>query len=270
MDLLEAIYRRKSTRIYSMEGLPEDKLKSIEASFPDAVLFQDSENEFQIIQKEEIEGFISGYIGSYGKIEAPYYIIASCRDDEMALVDLGYSVEKIVLEITCMGLATCWIGSNFDKDALQEKFVTGKSLIPQALIAFGKPGKGPDALRKEASEAKRKDISELILRENEVNEEWAKIIDAARMAPSAMNSQPWRFQVKEGKLHLYIKSDEGIINRLGKALGNLGEMNWIDAGIALYHIKIAANRYLEDYEFQKMENKQKDDLSYIISVVKRN
>ncbi|MFP3951137.1 MAG: hypothetical protein ACLFVP_03215 [Candidatus Bathyarchaeia archaeon] len=38
-DLLDAIYRRKSTRSYSMERLPEDKLESIEALFSADDLF---------------------------------------------------------------------------------------------------------------------------------------------------------------------------------------------------------------------------------------
>ncbi|MFP3951135.1 MAG: nitroreductase family protein [Candidatus Bathyarchaeia archaeon] len=126
-------------------------------------------------------------------------------------------------------------------------------------------------MREDAGEAKRKGLSEIILCEpQELSNEASEIIDVARMAPSAMNSQPWRFEVQDGVIHLYIKIGEGFINKLGKALLNLKEMNWIDAGIALRHIQIAADRHLRDFEFRKIRGKEIDGLHYIISLVERN
>lgn len=41
-----------------------------------------------------------------------------------------------------MGLATCWIGSGFDDEALQKEYVNRDVLRPKALIAFGEPERG--------------------------------------------------------------------------------------------------------------------------------
>lgn len=32
-----------------------------------------------------------------------------------------------------------------------------------------------------------------------------KLLEAARVAPSAMNLQPWRFVVTDGKIHMFVK-----------------------------------------------------------------
>ena len=271
MDLFDAIYRRKSTRDYSDEMLPDKTLEEIsEKTSTVEPLYPNSETEFQIRDWTEMEDFVSGLIGGYGKIEAPHYIIAFCGKDRRNLENLGYTLEKIVLEITGLGLATCWMGSHFDNDALKEEFGTIERLEPRTLIAFGKPGKGKDALRGDPDETSRKDLSEILLKDpGEVPEGWSKILDAARMAPSAMNSQPWRFDLNEEGIHVYTKSGEGIINKLGKALGNLGELNKIDAGIALRHIKIAADRNSKPTEFKRLEGKEKNGLSYVVSALEK-
>lgn len=269
MSLYEAIYNRKSTRNYSKKSLSKDMLQNIknEISLTDK-LFQDSEVSLQIRSGEEMEDFVSGLIGSYGKIEAPHYIIAFTSEDRKNLVNLGYVLEKIVLEITRLEVATCWMGSHFDEEELKEEFSTSKGMTPQVLVAFGEPGEGEVALREDPDEAKRKDLSEIILGEiGEVPKDWVEIIDAAKMAPSAMNSQPWRFEVGEGGTHLFIKSGEGIMNKLGETFGNLGEMNRIDAGIALRHVKIAANHFPKGIEFEKVKGMKMKNLSYIISAV---
>ena len=268
MNLYEAIYKRKSTRNYSKDALPKNILENINKKISSAdTLFHDSKTEFRTTKQAEIENFLSGLIGSYGKIEAPHYIVAFSNGTNKDLVNLGYTLEKIVLEITRLELSTCWMGSHFDKEALKNEFGEVEGLKPQALLAFGMPEKGENALRPDPAEASRKDLSEILLNNAEgLPEDWSRILDAARMAPSAMNSQPWRFDWKEKWIHMYLESGEGIINKLGTVLGNLEEMNKIDAGIALRHIKIAADQHSKEIELQKLEKKNMDDLSYIASI----
>lgn len=266
MELYDAIFKRKSTREYSINELSENEVERIKNEVTSVdKLFEDSKIGLQILHYEEVEDFISGLVGTYGKIEAPHYILASSQAGKNHLVNLGYTLEKIVLEITRMEIGTCWMGSHFDKDDLKENFVTDGELVPTALIAFGNSEK--DVLRSNSEEAGRKELSEIILKgESNLSEDWSDIIDAARMAPSAMNSQPWRFEIEENSIHIYIKSGEGIINKLGKTFGNLDEMNKIDGGIALRHIQIAADHFSEKVRFERIDRKRKNDLSYIISV----
>lgn len=272
MKLHDAIYRRKSTRKYSEEPLSDEKLEDIkeEISSVDA-LFQDPEVSIEMRDREDIDDFLSGLIGGYGKIEAPHYLIAFTENAEGHLENLGYILEKIVLEATRREIATCWMGSHFDKEALKDGFEFEGEMEPRVLVAFGKPEEGKDALREGPEEASRNVISKIVLDGlEELSEEWREIIDAARMAPSAMNSQPWRFEVDEDRIHQYIKVGEGIMNKLGNAFGNLGELNRIDAGIALRHIQVEADNLSKELDFRRLEGKEKEDFSYIISAIESN
>ncbi len=268
MDLYDAVYKRKSTRNYSQENLSRDIIENIEREISEVdELFPDCRTDYDIVDYDEVEDFISGIVGGYGKVEAPHYILAFSEESQECLVNLGYILERVVLEITSMEIATCWVGSHFDKETLKENFGTYKDLYPIVLTAFGKSQSDENTLRSNPDAASRKEISELVLDDiDDVPDKWLKVLDAARMAPSAMNSQPWRFKVKDSGIDLYIETGGGIINKIGKTFGNLEEMNKIDLGIALCHIQIGAEKFSIDIGFQKLEEGEKDSLSYVISI----
>lgn len=57
----------------------------------------------------------------------------------------------------------------------------------------------------------------------------AEAMELVRWAPSAVNKQPWRVIRKDGRFHFYLKHDKGFIS------DEVGDMQKIDMGIALYH-----------------------------------
>ena len=59
-------------------------------------------------------------------------------------------------------------------------------------------------------------------------------LEMVRLAPSAVNRQPWRVVVKENAAHFYLKRAKGMG---GGAL----DMQKIDMGIALCHFDLAAH-----------------------------
>lgn len=81
-----------------------------------------------------------------------------------------------------------------------------------------------------------------------------------------MNSQPWRFQVNQKDVDLYIKTKRGLVNRVISKVGNLDSMNRIDAGIALKHIEIAAQENFEKIRITKKSNKDKKNYEYISTI----
>ena len=60
------------------------------------------------------------------------------------------------------------------------------------------------------------------------------ILEAVRLAPSAVNKQPWRAVVCEGKAHFYEKRTRGYVAENG------WDLQLIDMGIALCHFEAAA------------------------------
>ena len=59
-------------------------------------------------------------------------------------------------------------------------------------------------------------------------------LELVRWAPSAVNKQPWRIVLRDGRFHFYLRHDKGYI---GEAVGDLQR---IDLGIALCHFVLGA------------------------------
>ncbi|WP_309244982.1 nitroreductase family protein [Clostridium tagluense] len=67
-----------------------------------------------------------------------------------------------------------------------------------------------------------------------------KSIKYARIAPSAINRQPWKFRVYENEIDMLL--DKGIIK-----IDKLIESKKLDLGIALFHIAVVLNHYNKEF-----------------------
>ena len=70
------------------------------------------------------------------------------------------------------------------------------------LIAFGK-SRGSHTRKQ--SEAKRLPLDELCVFKEVPRQRMNQILEAARLAPSTLNSQPWRFVVYDNRIHIFSK-----------------------------------------------------------------
>ena len=87
-------------------------------------------------------------------------------------------------------------------------------------MAFGKPS-GP--LYRDISGFKRKPLSA-------ISEGSDARLEAARLAPSAINAQNWYFIAESGKIHCYRKKANPLLGFM------FNRMHCVDMGIALCHI----------------------------------
>ena len=60
------------------------------------------------------------------------------------------------------------------------------------------------------------------------------LLEAARVAPSAVNLQPWLIQKADNRYNFYLRPPRGIIERL------IRKMRYIDIGIAMAHMAVQA------------------------------
>ena len=60
------------------------------------------------------------------------------------------------------------------------------------------------------------------------------VFEAIRLAPSAVNKQPWRIVICGNKVHFYEKRSKGYVNEVG------WDIQKIDMGIALCHFEVMA------------------------------
>ena len=74
------------------------------------------------------------------------------------------------------------------------------------------------------------------------------LLEAARLAPSATNGQPWYFKAESDKIHVF----QNKLNFLKKVFYK--KMNRIDMGISLCHLWLAAVEYDNDFNFKRYSN----------------
>ena len=115
-----------------------------------------------------------------------YAVIVAKKNAPMEME--GFMGEALVLEATSMGLGTCWLGAMFYPEIINRNVNLQSDEVVHCVIALGKcdmPAFAP----------KRKDVVKLC---GKTEEELASLgvwqkeaVLAARLAPSAVNQQPW-------------------------------------------------------------------------------
>ena len=142
---------------------------------------------------------------------------AVIADEEIphAAIHAGISGEAFILEAVSLGLGTCWVAA-FKRGGVNVPLEEGEKV--KAVIALGKPGEedGPRT-RKKLTEICSSNPSDWPL--------WAyNAAEYVRIAPSAVNLQPWRL------------SFAGRTLMLSSARQNAS----LDMGIAVLHMTLGA------------------------------
>ena len=185
---------------------------------------------------------------------APYYLAFYSEEKEKHDLNAGYILEQISLYLTSKGIGSCFLGMTKTPKNIEEDlhFVIG--------MAFGMP-KG-EAIRHDY-EANRLTMDELCVFKEKPKAWVNEILEAARLAPSSLNSQPWRFVVYENRIHVFSKKPPST----GKSRGKFNEFNF---GVMLANISIAAEEIWVDLDLIKLNNithKTIPNNQYMISIL---
>jgi nitroreductase len=228
----EAIFSRRSRRKFKNIMLEKDKLDHLSSvcqkfrPFPEARA---------VLVKEKSDQVYRGFIGSYGKIEnAPAYIaFIGNMDSPHVQESVGYTGEGIILEATVLDLATCWVGGFFRPEAVNLQVPIAKNERVLAVTPVGYPQESYSFQEKLITGFgymhKRKLLSELVT--GKPKQEWMKAaLEAARLAPSAVNRQPWRFVLGENSISVTIDKRRDTY-KIARRL---------DCGIAMLHLELGA------------------------------
>jgi len=213
----EIIRKRKSVRKYDMTELDTATLEKVRKQIESVVpLYPDIRYSIEITNKTKTS--ITG-------VKAPHFLLFFTEEKEGAYENIGFIGQQIGLFLLEAGLGSCWLGVAKPKD----------TTLPYVIaMAFGKPD---EPLHRDISEFKRKPLAEI--REGSDDR-----LEAARLAPNAVNAQNWYFITDSGKIHCYRKKPNPL---LGFILNN---MSYIDMGIALWHIATESS----DFRFAKETN----------------
>jgi len=226
---LAAATTRRSRRSFDGSRVSDDTLAALSAL---AAEFQPFPGARAVVVPEAPEALFVGIVGAYGGIShAPSAIIMLGADD--AAERVGYTGEALVLEAVALGLDTCWVGGLFSSGhaARAAGPMPGERVF--AVCALGHALERTtlkERLLSGGSRARHRLTSEEIAPGCSSWPAWARdAVEAARIAPSAMNRQPWRLRMEDDRLVVGFEPPDR--PRISKRL---------DCGIAMLHAEIAA------------------------------
>lgn len=175
--------------------------------------------------------------GSVKDARAYMAFISGSQVTPLNLLRAGYSGEAAILEAVRLGLDTCWIGAHFrsGKVAEQMGLDPGVKVYGVSPLGHGQPG------MKNVSGHKRLEIESLTVGTQQQELWQASALEAARLAPSDRNRQPWRFVV----------GADSILLRLDAApKTRLDYWKYMDCGIVMLHLELGALRAGKRGEWQ--------------------
>lgn len=274
MDPLVIIPKRTSRRSY--EGTP---ISAEHVRFIKNVLEKNSVGplgskiKFQLVTRKGLTNR-RVKLGTYGFIQgAQNFIVGEVAPRKEAFLDYGYCLEKVILELTEVGLGTCWLGGTFDRGEFSKAIDLSNGNVIPAISPVGyatsRRSIGDRIIRAGAGSKKRKGWDELFFDAETmapVNPDClgskAQWVEMLRIAPSASNLQPWRVLFKDGRLDLFLNRKKSY----QKMFGNI-DIQMLDIGIAMSHLHMMAEQEKLPVSWSVNENPSAVfDWEYVISL----
>ena len=187
MTLNEMIFKRKSCRSFLGKPVDAEMIEKI-LSFEPKPLYPEIRVRMDIVGKDKVKCICPWttlqLITIYSEEEPGY------------LENIGFLFQQMDLYLQTLGLGVCWLGMGRMNPKTTTQVEGMKFVI---MLAFGHP-KG-----------------------DQITDKADARLEPARLAPSAVNSQPWYFTHEGDTIHIHC-------SRKGSRL---------DAGIALSHLYVA-------------------------------
>ena len=215
MDINEAMRARHSVRAYEQRSLDGEAKDVLEGRI--AELNEQSGLHIQLITGEP-KAF-DGPMAHYGKFSSVTDYIAMIGKKGADLEEkCGYYGEKLVLLAQQLGLNTCWVAMTYSRIKTAYKLDAGEKLCIVIAIGYGKTQGVPH---------KSKTPLEVADMSGDVPEWFKKGVEAALLAPTAVNQQKFFFTLADGKVSA--KAGRAFYSR-------------IDLGIAKCHFELGAGK----------------------------
>lgn len=207
------IQKRKSVRSISKTRLRNETLSNILLFTQNTTkIFPGIRSVARMLERSEIKPF--------GSVFAPHYLAIYSERTPDAELNAGFILEQTDLYLSSKGIGSCWLGMTQPN---QNEY-DGLPFV--VMLAVGMP---EEVLHRTSLEQfKRKSLAEIAM-----PGVLPAFIDYVRLAPSAMNKQPWFFTGEDSFCHAFSVRGKGLIN--------IAEgWRFVDLGIAIAHLYIAA------------------------------
>ncbi|MCR5033074.1 MAG: nitroreductase family protein [Lachnospiraceae bacterium] len=233
---LDEVKSRRSVRTFDGRPVAEDLLQQLKDCAAKAVNPYHIPVTFDFFTAKE-HGLSSPVLSG-----AETYVTAKVSVQKNADVAYGYSFQKLLMQAHHLGLGTVWIGGTMPREKFEKAAgVTDGEVMPcvSPLGYEAKMSLKEIMMRKGVKADTRYDFEQLfflekwnapLTREAALSLGLEEALEAVRMAPSAVNKQPWRVIVSGKNIHFYEKKDRGYDN-------GTYDLQKVDVGIALFNFE---------------------------------
>lgn len=170
------------------------------------------------------------------------YVAGKVKRGALAEVAYGFALETFVLRALSLGVGTVWIAGTMDRPAFERAMVLRDDEFLPAVSPLGYPAKKRalrDAAMRRAIKADTRLPFESLFFEDSFDRpltpvragDFREALELVRLAPSAVNKQPWRVVKQGSTFHFYKKSS--------LPANPKGDVQKLDIGIALAHFMLA-------------------------------
>lgn len=213
MDIWAIMKSRHSVRSYLDNPIAGDALEQLQNEI--GACNRESGLNIQLILNEpQAFAGAKARLGKFKNVKNYIALVGKKNDDFEE--KCGYYGEKIVLKAALQGLNTCWVALTYSKNASLAKVDSGEKLLLVITIGYGETG---------GAAHKVKPIEKLSRVKGEMPEWFRRGVEAAQLAPTAINQQKFVFELNGNNV---------------KALPGFGFYTKVDLGIAKCHFEIGA------------------------------
>lgn len=218
MEIKEAMLQRHSVRQYEKKRIEDGVLGELRAEIE--ACNEEGGLHIQLVT-DEPKAFDS-FMAHYGKFSGVSNYVALIGKKSDKLEELcGYYGERIALKAQTLGLNTCWVAMTYKKIPGAFCVDTGEKLTVVLALGYGKT---------QGVAHKSKSLAQ-VSNASADTPEWFKAgVEAALLAPTAMNQQKFTFTYADGKVAL--KAGKGFYTK-------------VDLGIVKYHFELGAERKMQ-------------------------
>lgn len=215
-DIEKVIRNRHSVRKYTNKVIEGKTLENLKSIIDECV--EESGLNIQLVLNEE-NAFGKSHYGNFENCKNYIVILANKKDKDIDEKS-GYYGEKIVIRAQELGLNTCWVALTYNKAEVPIEIKDNEKIVVVISIGYGVnsgiPHKGKEF----------KDVSKNL--KDNVPDWYKRGIEFALLAPTAINQQKFKFE---------LKNNNEVLLKVG-----IGPCIKIDLGIVKYHFELGAGK----------------------------
>lgn len=268
-NIKEIIKKRTSVRTYDERPLTGEDREKLEKFLDELDNPFDTKIEFRFLD------------GKTHKLSSPvivgcnFYIAAKVTACDLGEVAYGYSFEKFCLYAASLGIGTVMLGGTLSRKSFEKAMELTESEIMPIASPVGYPAEKKSLrermMRKAIKADERQPFEKLFFEDSfdfgltkESAGRFADALEMVRLAPSAVNKQPWRVVKCGDTLHFFKKKSLGASESF--------DMQKIDIGIALAHFDLALKEDGISGSFMAKEPSFEvdDSMEYMVSFVAKH